>query len=215
VIRKFAVLVLLLLSISSAKANLLSNGSFELASINPGSGVIGVAPGQTSITSWDVVSEDVQYIGTYWEASDGIRSLDLDGMTGSSGGVSQTFSTVAGDQYNVTFDMAGNFENLPTIKPLRVSADGQFQDFNFDITGRSALNMGWTPMSWLFTADDTSATLQILSLTETLGLTEGWGAALDNVSVLAFNPIPVPAAIWLFSSALIGLVGFSTSRKTA
>lgn len=32
---------------------------------------------------------------------------------------------------------------------------------------------------------------------------------------LAPNPIPVPAAVWLFGSALIGLVGFSKRRKTA
>jgi choice-of-anchor C domain-containing protein len=214
-VRKIGFLALLLLSVSSAKANLLTNGSFELASINPGGGFIEVLPGQTSITGWDVVVEDVHYMGTFWDASDGIRSIDLDGLTNSSGGVSQTFSTVAGTQYNVTFDMAGNYANLPTIKPMRVSADGQSQDFTFDVTGRSALNMGWTPMSWLFTADDTSANLQFLSLTETLGLTEGWGAALDNVSVLAVNPVPVPAAVWLFGTALIGFVGMSRRRKVA
>ncbi len=213
-VRHTVFLTLILLSISSARANLLTNGSFEDATINPGAGFIAVFPGQTSITGWDVISEDVHYMGTFWEASDGNRSLDLDGIIGSSGGVSQTFTTVAGTQYNVTFDMAGNYGNLPVIKPMRVSADGQSRDFTFDVTGRSALDMGWTPMSWLFTADDTSATLQFLSLTETLGLTEGWGAALDNVSVLAVNPIPVPAAVWLFGTAVIGLVGYRKRRKT-
>ena len=211
-IRKIGFLALLLLSVSSAKANLLTNGSFESASINPGASFIAVLPGQTSITGWDVVVEDVHYMGTFWEASDGIRSIDLDGVIGSSGGLSQTFDTVAGTQYNVTFDMAGNYGRDPTVKPMRVSADGLFQDFTFDTTGRSALNMGWTSMSWLFTADDTSATLQFLSLTETLGLTEGWGAALDNVSVLAANPVPIPAAIWLFGTALIGLLGFGRRK---
>lgn len=211
--RHICFITLILLPISSVNANLLTNGSFEDASINPGGGFIAVFPGQTSITGWDVVSEDVHYMGTFWQASDGIRSLDLDGLIGSSGGVSQTFSTVAGTQYNVTFDMAGNYANLPIIKPMRVSADGQSQDFTFDVTGRSALDMGWTSMSWVFTADDTLATLQFLSLTETLGLTEGWGAALDNVSVLAVNPIPIPAAIWLFGTGLIGLIGFSKRRK--
>lgn len=209
--RQICFITLALLSISSANANLLTNGSFEDASINPGASFIAVFPGQTSITGWDVVVEDVHYMGTFWEASDGIRSIDLDGLTNSSGAVSQTFSTVAGTQYNVTFDMAGNYANAPIMKPMRVSADGQSEDFTFDVTGRSALNMGWTPMSWLFTADDTAATLQFLSLTGTLGLTAGWGAALDNVSVLAVNPnpVPVPTAIWLFGTALIGLAGFS------
>jgi hypothetical protein len=29
------------------------------------------------------------------------------------------------------------------------------------------------------------------------------------------NPIPIPAAIWLFGTALIGLVGFSRKSKSA
>lgn len=214
-VKRIGLLALLLASITSARANLIANGSFEAAAINPGGGFIAVFPGESFITGWDVIAEDVHYMGTFWQASDGIRSLDLDGLIGSSGGVSQTFSTVAGAQYDVTFDMAGNYANAPTIKPMRVSADGQGQDFFFDITGKSALNMGWTPMSWSFIADDTSATLQFLSLTETNGLTEGWGAALDNVSVLAANPIPVPAAAWLFGTALIGLIGLGKRRKAA
>ena len=204
-------LALVILSISSARANLLTNGSFEIANIDPGAGFIAVFPGQTSITGWDVISADVHYMGTFWEASDGIRSIDLDGLIGSAGGVSQTFSTVVGTQYEVTFDMAGNYANSPAIKPMSVSADGQSQDFTFDVTGRSALNMGWTPMSWLFVADDTSATLEFQSLTTF----SGWGPALDNVSVMSVNPVPVPAAVWLFGTGMLGLIGFSKRRKAA
>jgi choice-of-anchor C domain-containing protein len=130
-------------------------------------------------------------------------------LVGSAGGVSQTFSTVAGTQYKVTFDMAGNYANLPTLKPMSVSADGQSQEFTFDVTGRSALNMGWTPMSWLFVADDSSATLQFLSLTTTI---QGWGPALDNVSV---NPVPVPPAVWLFGSGVLGMIGIARRKKAA
>lgn len=213
--RHICFLTLVLLSFSSAKANLLTNGSFEDATINPGGSFIEVLPGEEFITGWDVVEEDVHYMGTFWEASDGIRSLDLDGLIGSSGGVSQTFSTVAGTLYNVTFDLAGNYANAPTIKPMRVSADGQTQDFFFDVTGKGPSDMGWTMESWSFVADDTSATLQFLSLTEANGLLEGWGAAIDNVAVLAANAVPIPAAVWLFGTALIALVGFSKRSKAA
>lgn len=217
--RQIFFLSLILISISSAKANLITNGSFEDATINPGTGFLPVFPGETSITGWDVVGEDVHYMGTFWESSDGIRNIDLDGLINSSGGVSQTFSTVVGIQYDVTFDMAGNFFNAPTVKPMRVSADGQSQDFFFDVSavpgGVSTANMGWTTTLWSFIADDSSATLLFQSLTETNGLLEGWGAALDNVSVVAANPnpIPVPAAFWLFGTALIGLIGFRKRRE--
>lgn len=35
--------------------------------------------------------------------------------------------------------------------------------------------------------------------------------SLDNLQI---NPVPIPAAAWLFGSALIGLTGFSRRRKT-
>ena len=38
---------------------------------------------------------------------------------------------------------------------------------------------------------------------------------IDNFSAYSVSPIPVPAAVWLFGTALIGLVGFSKRRKAA
>jgi hypothetical protein len=42
-----------------------------------------------------------------------------------------------------------------------------------------------------------------------------WSAEVDFDDVqLSVNPVPVPAAVWLFGTALIGLVGFGKRRKT-
>jgi len=110
---------------------------------------------------------------------------------------------VPGLSYQVTFELAGNPDNLPTIKPMRVSADGQSMDFAFDITGRTRSNMGWNSQTWSFIADDTSTTLQFQSLTTF----QGWGPVLDNVTVnAAVNAVPEPATAWLFCSALAGLL---------
>jgi hypothetical protein len=38
---------------------------------------------------------------------------------------------------------------------------------------------------------------------------------IDSVSIDSVSAVPVPAAVWLFGTALIGLVGFSKRRKTA
>ena len=40
------------------------------------------------------------------------------------------------------------------------------------------------------------------------------GIGFDNVT-LSVNPVPVPAAVWLFGSALLGLSGFNMRRKRA
>jgi hypothetical protein len=50
---------------------------------------------------------------------------------------------------------------------------------------------------------------QSFSLINT-GFADGWG--IDN---MILSPVPVPAAVWLFGTALIGLVGFSKRRKAA
>ena len=191
--------MLVLATAGLAQAQMITNGSFELSTRDPGSGFFSVFPGQTTITGWDVISDDVHYMGTFWEASDGDRSIDLDGTDGSAGGVSQTFATTPGMTYGLTFDMAGNPARGPIIKPMRVFADGQSQDFTFDITGRTFSDMGWTSMNWSFVADDTQATLRFQSLTGS-----GWGPAIDNVSL---NPsvVPVPGAV------LLGMLGLSVA----
>ena len=41
------------------------------------------------------------------------------------------------------------------------------------------------------------------------------GFSIDNVSGLSTSVVPVPAAAWLFGTALIGLVGFGRRRRAA
>jgi hypothetical protein len=42
------------------------------------------------------------------------------------------------------------------------------------------------------------------------------GMGIDNLEAFtSLNPVPVPAAFWLFGTALIGLIGFGKRRKVA
>ena len=41
-----------------------------------------------------------------------------------------------------------------------------------------------------------------------------WGISFDNVS-LTVSAVPVPAAVWLFGTALVGLIGFGRRKKAA
>ncbi len=211
-VKCLVIVMLILFATTNVHANLISNGSFELSTVTPGSSTIAVFPGETSITDWDVVFDDIHYIRSFWQASEGDRSIDLDGGTGSAGGVSQTFPTLVGETYNVIFDMAGNPADDPVIKPMRVSADGQSQDFFFDITGRSFTDMGWTTETWSFVADDSFATLDFISLTTF----SGWGPALDNVIVNRSqpgNPVPEPATVALLGIGLVGIAGAEVRRR--
>ena len=176
--------------------NLIQNGSFETATVNPGS-FLQLDAVSTAITGWTVSQGTIDYIGTAWQASEGARSLDLQGLA--SGGIQQTFNTTIGETYRVTFDLAGNPVGGSAIKEMRVSAGGSSADFSFDITGKSPSNVGWVSKSWDFTANSTTTTLEFIGLGNS-----ALGAALDNVSVIALSgpstSVPEP-------SSMLGLLG--------
>jgi len=206
-----AAAAVLALHASAAQANLLVNGSFETGPA-PGAN-LNMLGGSTAITGWTVTGSTIDYVGSLWQHSYGNRSIDLDGSAGfphTNGGVAQSFATTPGTPYVVRFDLAGNPNNAPTLKPMRVSAAGQSQDFTFDITGRSYADMGWVARSWTFSAVAATTTLEFRSLTQVPPI--GWGAALDNVSVTV---IPEPGTWALMLSGLLAVVGMARRDRNA
>jgi choice-of-anchor C domain-containing protein len=175
-----------LLSLASAEVydplNFLSNGSFESAGVDPGVGFITLPNGNTTITQWVVASGGIDYTAGAWQAAEGRRSLDLNAL--SAGSIQQSIATVAGARYLVTFALAGN-PAAPAVKTLRVFAAVQSQDFSFDTTGKSTINMGWTGKSWTFTATGATTTLRFQSLTDGAN-----GPALDQVRVIRASSLP-------------------------
>ncbi len=186
----------------TAAAATLVNGSFEQGPAAPAGTFVNLNGGSTVIPGWTVTGSTIDYIAGYWQAADGTRSIDLDGSSFpyTSGGVAQTFATTPGLAYSVHFDLAGNPNNGPAIKPMRVSAAGQSADFQFDISGHTITSMGWVGKTWLFTATAASTTLEFRSLNPANA--DGWGAALDNVSVSAV-PEPAAGALMLCGAALL------------
>lgn len=169
--------------------NLLVNATFENGSFesgpNPGAS-LRLNPNSTAINGWIVTRNAIDYVGTYWQSSNGGRSLDLNGA--GAGGIAQTFATTPGESYVVTFDMAGDPVGAPQIKQMRVTAARpgapaqQGANFSFDVSGRSTNNMGWQTKRWVFTATSTQTTLEFYSLNQGGGSS---GPALDNVSVVS------------------------------
>ncbi len=139
-----------------------------------------VATSNTNIPNWSVDSGSVDHIGSYWQSSDGDnRSLDMSGVN--PGVISQTFDTVAGHTYTVTFDMAGNPDGAPVVKTLDVVATGgSTSTYTFDTTGHSKASMGWESHTYSFTATGVST---VLTFTSAGPNNTFFGAALDNVAV--------------------------------
>ena len=76
----------------------------------------------------------------------------------------------------------------------------------------------WTNYSFTaFTGPDTSGGIT-LQFNAACAPIQGCNADyfIDNVSISAdVNPVPVPAAVWLFGSGLIGLIGIARRNKAA
>ena len=157
----------------------------------------------TTITGWTVSDNDIDYGNFEWDASEGTHSIDLNGTQ--PGGIEQTFDTIPGTKYEVLFDIAGNPNDI-IVKTLTVNVtDNPIIEYSFDTTGFDRQNMGWTTMSYPFVASTNSSTLEFLSTTDGAG-----GPTLDNVRV---NVVPIPSAICLFGSSLIGFVVFRRKFK--
>ncbi|HEX3998042.1 MAG TPA: choice-of-anchor C family protein [Pirellulales bacterium] len=158
--------------------NLLVNGSFEDGPM--AKDFVSLNPGATAIKGWTVTRGQIDYIHAHWKADDGERSLDLHGSPGY-GGVAQTFKTLKGRRYRVTFSLAGTPGANPATKRVAVVAAGKQQAFEFDSTGKSLQAMGWSTKTWEFVAVADETTLEIYTL-ETTDPTRG--PALDNVRVV-------------------------------
>jgi choice-of-anchor C domain-containing protein len=183
--------------------NLLVNGSFEDGILSNPSFFDSLPAGNNHIVGWTIGENGVDYNGTYWQAADGSRSIDLDSSTALgagpyNGSISQSFTTNPGGTYLVTFDLAGNPEGPPTIKNLTASAGSFSEEFSFDITGHSKTNMGYVEESFQFSADSTTTTLTFTSLAGT-----GYGSVIDNVSAVV---VPESSSLLL---AAFGLVAFA------
>ena len=112
---------------AQADANLLVNGSFEMAPV-----LLGGAqhcPGSEDISGWTVIRGCVDVVSStlHWQQRDGEQGLDLAGAR-SVGGVAQTFSTTPGKSYVASFCLAGNpdpdalVSGCPAIRRMRVLA---------------------------------------------------------------------------------------------
>jgi choice-of-anchor C domain-containing protein len=190
------------------EAQTLLNGSFE--DVDP----LGVPAYYGSI--WDyhtgdsiggwLVSGRVELIGTYWQAADGVQSLDLT-SGGTPGAVSQQIATVAGTEYQVSFAYSANPDGGGGI------VDQVSMRWNAGVIGAVSLNTSDTShpnMDWQFATFDVIAT----GPTSTLGFENSsspgpaytFGPVIDDVSITC-----VPdegSTLGLLSMGLMASFGF-------
>ncbi len=189
-ISAFSALILLSTSpFSSAPALAATgaNGSFEIGTDPGGTFTTLTSVDTTDIASWSVELGSIDYISGYWPASNGSRSIDLNGLT--TGTISQTFPTTIGETYTVTFDLSGNPDSRPVgdaywspnAKVVAVSATGAAaQNFAYDTAAHANTlsNMLWESHAYSFVATAANTTLTFASQ-----IPGAFGPAIDNVAI--------------------------------
>jgi choice-of-anchor C domain-containing protein len=162
------------------------NGSFEDgAYVENRPGFMDLEAGAANLTGWTIDWGGIDWTGSYWQAADGRRSLDMDGLV--PGAISQAFATTVGAAYVVTFDLSGS-PNRDIIerrgpKTLQVQATGTApQTYVFDpaLVGNTFAGMMWQTKTYAFVATSTLTTLTFASLDVGTDV----GPALDNVVVV-------------------------------
>ena len=176
-------------------APILANGSFEIPVI---SGVAqGLNPGDTWLTDWTVGGPGGN-MGLYRGSTGGISPYDgqqwvyFGGVSTASGGtLSQTFTTVAGTSYVVTYYavQAGSPASL-ALSAVAFNAGGSLLSSNRCVP----LNVVWNQYQLSFTATSDSTTLSFID-TSSVDIA-GSSVVVDDVSVAAgsYSP-PTPPTV--------------------
>jgi choice-of-anchor C domain-containing protein len=139
--------------------------------------------GATLDGAWHVESGSVDQVGPpLWVAAEGTQSIDLDGIN--AGALYQDVPTVAGQQYTLSFDLAGNPGGIEP-KVVQVTAGPSTQQFSFDATGKTFSRMGWIAQTLTFTA--TSASTRVLFSSQDVSSSVE-GPAIDDVIVASAEP---------------------------
>jgi hypothetical protein len=204
-------------------ANLLVNGGFEAPPINTFFQNFG--PGSTGISGWTVDAftpfggsgGNVDIVngaftpGGPSPAAEGSQFLDLVGF-GSVGSIYQTFSTVAGQAYELNFAYSHNIFGGSPSKSADVGIYGgvfstlliPFQTITHN-TG-SASNLDWRRQTYSFVATGSQSTVAFGMIGQG---NDNAGVLLDDLSVSA---VPEPAT-WAMMILGFGLVGGMMRRR--
>ena len=195
--RRLAILFSILLLSPLTAQNLIRNGSFELpGGLAPG-GVLYLGTGNTNLTDWIVGGPDASFVvlinGTHVAAGGCLDFGPLDGKyhlvfnggdTPPGKWIAQTFDTIPGVQYEVSF-YVGRVCVGAGVMSLTASVRSQTGDMLGSTVAIASSHGYGSRQSFVFTASTTNTTLQFL---DSSAATYSVDITLDDVAVSFLRP---------------------------
>jgi hypothetical protein len=195
---------LLSLTTGAQAGNLLVNGSFELPTVNA---YTELASNSNAITGWKTVLSGVEWFNAtpYGGAADGQMVVDLANYIYTGGGIEQTFATVAGKTYDLTFSLSTmQWSGRDGTARIDVTVAGNTT--GYDVTNHTG-GLIWTNETLSFVATGANTTLSFTNNQNP----DYHFAIVDGVSAVA-APVPEPETYGMLLAGL-GLMGFIVRRK--
>lgn len=181
----------------AAGTNLIINGSFEDPDVASGNWQV-----FTSITGWSTEGAGVEVrdnkVGTT-QFGNQYAELDSHGANSNSS-IIQSIVTEIGQSYLLSFYYSPRINQSSTTNGISVFWNGSLLQ---DISANGSSVNVWTLYNFVVTGTGQD-TLKF----KATGIQDTLGGNIDNV---ALNAVPVPAAAWLFGSAL-GLLGLARRK---
>ena len=196
--------------VASAATNLLVNGGFEDSSSTtvtpPGWFNFG---GTNGVLTYSAIPQQPVY--------EGLRFYDIgahnNGFASVGEGLGQTFATVVGARYKLSFGYSG--ENVPNsaVETLRVSAGDSSRDYVLTPNGDPVFTRAMTSESFDFMATGSTTTLSFI-LQAIVGSPGNNDPMFDGVMVeLISAPVPEPETYALMAVGLFAVAGAGIRRR--